>query len=59
MKTQDILAIQELLATPKKIDIIPHRRPDGDDMGSKLECNHFSQKNNQQQTVISHQKNTQ
>jgi phosphoesterase RecJ-like protein len=29
MKIQDIQAIQLLLATPKKIAIIPHRGPDG------------------------------
>ena len=33
MKKQDIQAIQLLLATPKKITIIPHRNPDGDAMG--------------------------
>jgi phosphoesterase RecJ-like protein len=32
MKIQDIQAIQLLLATPKKIAIIPHRGPDGDAM---------------------------
>jgi phosphoesterase RecJ-like protein len=41
MKTQDIQAIQELLATPKKIAIIPHRGPDGDAMGSTLGLYHF------------------
>jgi phosphoesterase RecJ-like protein len=36
MKIQDIQAIQLLLATPKKIAIIPHRGPDGDH-GSNLD----------------------
>jgi phosphoesterase RecJ-like protein len=40
MKIQDIQAIQLLLATPKKIAIIPHS-PDGDAMGSTLGLYHF------------------
>ncbi|KDN55992.1 DHH family phosphoesterase [Flavobacterium seoulense] len=53
MKIQDIQAIQSLLATPKKIAIIPHRNPDGDAMGSTLGLYHFLIKNNHQTTVIS------
>ena len=53
MKIQDIQAIQSLLATPKKIAIIPHRNPDGDAMGSTLGLYHFLTKNNHQATVIS------
>ncbi|MET3026843.1 bifunctional oligoribonuclease/PAP phosphatase NrnA [Flavobacterium sp. UW10123] len=53
MKIQDIQAIQLLLATPKKIAIIPHRGPDGDAMGSTLALYHFLLKNNHQPTVIS------
>jgi phosphoesterase RecJ-like protein len=52
MKIQDIQAIQLLLATPKKIAIIPHRGPDGDAMGSTLGLYHFLIKNNHQATVI-------
>ncbi|MCC9019206.1 MULTISPECIES: bifunctional oligoribonuclease/PAP phosphatase NrnA [Flavobacterium] len=52
MKIQDIQAIQLLLATPKKIAIIPHRGPDGDAMGSTLGLYHFLLKNNHQPTVI-------
>lgn len=52
MKIQDIQAIQLLLATPKKITIIPHRGPDGDAMGSTLALYHFLLKNNHQPTVI-------
>ncbi|MBC5838201.1 DHH family phosphoesterase [Flavobacterium muglaense] len=52
MKTQDIHAIQLLLATPKKIAIIPHRGPDGDAMGSTLGLYHFLLKNNHHPTVI-------
>ena len=53
MKEQDIQAIQQLLATPKKIAIIPHRGPDGDAMGSTLGLYHFLLKNNQYPVVIS------
>jgi phosphoesterase RecJ-like protein len=52
MKIQDIQAIELLLATPKKIAIIPHRGPDGDAMGSTLALYHFLLKNNHQPTVI-------
>lgn len=53
MNTQEIQAIQELLSTPKKIAIIPHRNPDGDAMGSTLALYHFLIKNNHFPTVIS------
>ena len=53
MKKEDIQAIQQLLATPKKIVIIPHRSPDGDAMGSTLGLYHFLLKNNHFPTVIS------
>jgi phosphoesterase RecJ-like protein len=52
MEIQDIQAIQLLLATPKKIAIIPHRGPDGDAMGSTLGLYHFFIKNNHEPTVI-------
>ena len=53
MKKEEILAIQNLLATPKKIAIIPHRSPDGDAMGSTLALYHFLLKLNHKPTVIS------
>ena len=53
MKEQDIQAIQQLLSTPKKIAIIPHRSPDGDAMGSTLGLYHFLLKNNHHPIVIS------
>lgn len=52
MKNEDILAIKKLLATPKKIAIIPHRSPDGDAMGSTLALYHFLLKENHQAVVI-------
>jgi phosphoesterase RecJ-like protein len=53
MKEQDIQAIQQLLSSPKKIAIIPHRNPDGDAMGSTLGLYHFLLKNNHHPVVIS------
>ena len=52
MKEEDIQKIQELLSTPKKIIIIPHRSPDGDAMGSTLGLYHFLQKFNHEAVVI-------
>lgn len=52
MNEKDIQAIQELLATPKKIAIIPHRSPDGDAMGSTLGLYHFLLKTNHSPVVI-------
>ena len=40
MQIHEIEAIKSLLATPKKITIIPHRNPDGDAMGSTLGLYH-------------------
>jgi phosphoesterase RecJ-like protein len=42
-----------LLATPKKIAIIPHRGPDGDAMGSTLGLYHFLLKNKHHPVVVS------
>ena len=53
MKKDDLQAIQQLLATPKKIAIIPHRSPDGDAMGSTLGLYHFLLKNNHHPVVVS------
>ncbi len=52
MKTQDIQDLKLLLASPKKISIIPHRGPDGDAMGSTLALYHFLTKLNHKATVI-------
>ena len=53
MKKEAVLAIQNLLATPKKIALIPHRSPDGDAMGSTLALYHFLLKLNHNPVVIS------
>jgi bifunctional oligoribonuclease and PAP phosphatase NrnA len=52
MNEKDIQAIQQLLASPKKIAIIPHRSPDGDAMGSTLGLYHFLLKLNHHPIVI-------
>ncbi len=52
MKQEEINGILELLATPKKIAIIPHRSPDGDAMGSTLGLYHFLLKLNHEPIVI-------
>ena len=53
MKKEDNIALSELLSTPKRIAIIPHRSPDGDAMGSTLALYHFLLKLDHQPTVIS------
>ena len=52
MKPQDIEAVRELLASPKKITIIPHRNPDGDAMGSTLGLYHFLMQKGHEATVM-------
>ena len=52
MNEEDIIAIKALLATPKRIVIIPHRSPDGDAMGSTLALYHLLLKLNQDPVVI-------
>lgn len=53
MNAQDLEAISTLLATPKKIVVIPHRNQDGDSMGSTLGLYHFLTKMQHAVTVIS------
>ncbi|MBK8600480.1 MAG: bifunctional oligoribonuclease/PAP phosphatase NrnA [Flavobacterium sp.] len=52
MKKEEIESINQLLANPKKIAIIPHRSPDGDAMGSTLALYHFLLKVGHQPVVI-------
>ncbi|WP_417368391.1 DHH family phosphoesterase [Flavobacterium beibuense] len=52
MTSQDIAEIKSLLASPKKIAIIPHRNPDGDAMGSNLGLYHFLKLKGHDVTVI-------
>lgn len=53
MTSHDIEKIKSLLASPKKIAIIPHRNPDGDAMGSTLGLRHFLKLKGHEATVIS------
>ncbi|MBN9284189.1 MULTISPECIES: bifunctional oligoribonuclease/PAP phosphatase NrnA [Flavobacterium] len=53
MNKNEIEAVKTLLASPKKIVIIPHRNPDGDAMGSTLALYHTFQKLNHEAVVIS------
>ena len=52
MKKEAIESILELLATPKKIAIIPHKNSDGDAMGSTLGLYHFLLKLNHEPVVV-------
>jgi phosphoesterase RecJ-like protein len=52
MNTQDILEIKALLATPKKIAIIPHKNPDGDAIGSTLGLLHYLLQLNHEAIII-------
>ncbi len=52
MNANEIIAVKDLLATPKNITIIPHRNPDGDAMGSTLGLYHFLKKLGHKATVI-------
>lgn len=52
MKDENITAILELLSTPKKVVIIPHRSPDGDAMGSTLGLYRFLKELNHDAIVI-------
>ncbi|WP_282786881.1 DHH family phosphoesterase [Flavobacterium croceum] len=53
MNTLQVQQLQELLANPKQIAIIPHRSPDGDAMGSTLALYLFLKKLNHTPVVIS------
>lgn len=52
MNDHDIARLKTLLATPKKIAIIPHKNPDGDAMGSTLALRHYLIDKGHEATVI-------
>lgn len=52
MTQQDISEVKKLLASPKKIVIVPHKNPDGDAIGSTLGLYHYLIKGKHQATVI-------
>ncbi len=53
MNKNEIQELKTLLASPKKIVIIPHKNPDGDAIGSCLGLSHYLKKMNHVVTVIS------
>ena len=52
MTKEAFQSIAQLLSSPKKIAIVPHRSPDGDAMGSTLALYHFLLQLNHVPTVI-------
>ncbi|MCC4212326.1 DHH family phosphoesterase [Leeuwenhoekiella parthenopeia] len=52
MKKAEIVLLKSLLASPKKIVIIPHKNPDGDAMGSTLALGQYLTKTGHSATVI-------
>ncbi|GAA0873022.1 bifunctional oligoribonuclease/PAP phosphatase NrnA [Gangjinia marincola] len=53
MTASDIAEIKQLLQTPKKIAIIPHKNPDGDAMGSTLALYQYLIQKNHDAVVVS------
>ncbi|MDO9260745.1 MAG: bifunctional oligoribonuclease/PAP phosphatase NrnA [Flavobacteriaceae bacterium] len=53
MNTHDYKAVKNLLESPKKIVVIPHRNPDGDAIGACLAMQHYLQRKNHKVTVVS------
>ncbi len=52
MQNTNIEAIHTLLATPKKIALVPHKNPDGDAMGSCLAMFHYLKKMQHEVVVV-------
>jgi phosphoesterase RecJ-like protein len=52
MTEEDIYDLKQLLSSPKKIVIIPHKNPDGDAMGSTLGLYHYLKKTQHHVVVI-------
>ncbi len=52
MNKQSISSVKKLLATPKKIVIVPHKNPDGDAIGSTLGLYHYLLKHQHVVNVI-------
>jgi len=53
MKSSFISSLSELLSTPQKCAIIPHKNPDGDALGSTLALYHFLNAKGHEATVVS------
>jgi phosphoesterase RecJ-like protein len=52
MTNKDIIEIKQLLETPKRIVIVPHKNPDGDAIGSSLSLYHFLKEKKHDVVVI-------
>jgi len=52
MTEEDIYDLKQLLSSPKKIVIVPHKNPDGDAMGSTLGLYHYLKKLHHHVAVI-------
>jgi len=52
MNKEDINNIKELLSSPKKIVIIPHKNPDGDAIGSTLGLLHYLKQYNHDAIIV-------
>lgn len=52
MTKTEIAEIKNLLSTPKRIVIVPHKNPDGDAMGSTLGLMHYLKQYNHEAIVI-------
>ncbi len=52
MTKSDITELKEVLSSPKKIVIVPHKNPDGDAMGSTLGLWHYLKGNDHDAIVI-------
>jgi len=52
MNNEDINNIKELLSSPKKIVIIPHKNPDGDAIGSTLGLLHYLKQYNHDAIIV-------
>ena len=53
MQMTNFDALKELLSTPKKIAILPHKNPDGDAIGSTLAMYHYLRKLNHTCNIVS------
>jgi phosphoesterase RecJ-like protein len=52
MNSKDVQTIRELLSTPQKIAIVPHKNPDGDAIGASLALWHYLMGKGQEASVI-------
>lgn len=52
MTNKDIIEIKQLLETPKRIVIVPHKNPDGDAIGSTLGLYHYLKAKKHEVVVI-------